>query len=64
MSWVAVDGYTAATMLGISAQDGYANMPDAFTWSNAFFGLVPGSIGETSTCCNFGRFSHSFFSPK
>ena len=24
-------------------------MPDAFTWSNAFFGLVPGSIGETST---------------
>ena len=49
MSWVAVGGYTAATMLGISAQDGYANMPDAFTWSNAFFGLVPGSIGETST---------------
>ena len=49
MSWVAVDGYTAATMLGISAQDGYANMPDAFTWSNAFFGFVPGSIGETST---------------
>lgn len=49
MSWVAVDGYTAATMLGISAQDGYANMPDAFTWNNAFFGLVPGSIGETST---------------
>ena len=49
MSWVAVDGFTAATMLGISAQDGYANMPDAFTWSNAFFGLVPGSIGETST---------------
>ena len=49
MSWVAVDGYTAATMLGISAQDGYANMPDAFTWSNAFFGLVPGSIGETSS---------------
>ena len=49
MSWVAVDGYTAATMLGISAQDGYSNMPDAFTWSNAFFGLVPGSIGETST---------------
>ncbi len=49
MSWVAVDGYTAATMLGISAQDGYANMPDAFTWSNAFLGLVPGSIGETST---------------
>ena len=49
MSWVAVDGYTAATMRGISAQDGYANMPDAFTWSNAFFGLVPGSIGETST---------------
>jgi len=49
MSWVAVDGYTAATMLGISAQDGYASMPDAYTWSNAFFGLVPGSIGETST---------------
>ena len=49
MSWVAVDGYTAATMLGISAQDGYASMPESFSWSNAFFGFVPGSIGETST---------------
>ena len=47
MSWVAVDGYTAATILGTAAQDGYQNL--AYTWNNAFLGFIPGSIGETST---------------
>ena len=49
MAWVDVVGYSAATMLVISAQVCYANMPYTFSWSNSFFGLVPGSIGETST---------------
>ena len=47
MSWVAVDGYTAATILGTAAQDGYQSL--AYTWNNAFLGFIPGSIGETST---------------
>ena len=46
MAWVAVDGYTAATMLGMSAQESYMNM--SYTWSDAFLGFIPGSIGETS----------------
>ena len=47
MSWVAVDGYTAATILGTAAQEGYQSL--AYTWNNAFLGFIPGSIGETST---------------
>ena len=46
MAWVAVDGYTSATMLGMSAQESYMNMP--YTWNDAFLGFIPGSIGETS----------------
>ncbi len=43
--WVAVDGYTRATALGnaaIGADYGIA-------WSQAFFGNIAGSMGETST---------------
>ena len=47
MSWVAVDGYTAATILGTAAQDGYQSL--TYSWNNAFLGFIPGSIGETST---------------
>ena len=39
MSWIAVDGYTAATMLGMSAQESYMNMP--YSWTDAFFGFIP-----------------------
>jgi Na+-transporting NADH:ubiquinone oxidoreductase subunit B len=46
MAWIAVDGYTAATMLGMSAQESYMNMP--YSWNEAFLGFIPGSIGETS----------------
>jgi Na+-transporting NADH:ubiquinone oxidoreductase subunit B len=44
--WVAVDGYTAATPLGQVALGG----PQAITanWHQAFWGFIPGSIGETS----------------
>lgn len=45
--WTAVDGFTGATPLGLVAADGM----DALTmsWSTAFFGLMQGSMGETST---------------
>ena len=45
--WYAVDGYTGATALGQAALGG-VNAID-FSWLNAFIGLIPGSIGETST---------------
>jgi Na+-transporting NADH:ubiquinone oxidoreductase subunit B len=43
--WVAVDGYTRATSLGTAALgEGYG-----VSWLDAFFGNIPGSLGETST---------------
>lgn len=52
--WVAVDGYTAATPLGIAAAGGVeAVMQSQVTWFDAFLGLIPGSIGETSTLAIF-----------
>ena len=47
--WTAVDGYTGATALGIAAAEGMAAVEAQFTWWEAFVGMVPGSIGETST---------------
>lgn len=43
--WVAVDGYTQATPLG-SLANGVAGY--GHTWWQAFAGLMPGSMGETS----------------
>jgi hypothetical protein len=49
--WVAVDGLTSATPLARLA----ASQPDQaladlpVTWNQAFFGIIPGSMGETST---------------
>lgn len=67
--WTAVDGYTGATALGAmgslasadagiglravtnSVADGGLGM----TWMQAFLGVIPGSMGETSTlACLFG----------
>jgi Na+-transporting NADH:ubiquinone oxidoreductase subunit B len=45
--WYAVDGYTGATALGQAALGGVGAID--FTWLQAFIGLIPGSIGETST---------------
>merc|ERR1711964_457070 len=48
--WVAVDGHTAATSLGLAAASGV----DAIVgWDilDAFYGLIPGSMGETSVLC-------------
>ena len=55
----AVDGFSGATALSILAPEGEkittALSNSGFTLSNLFFGLVPGSIGETSAlCCIIG----------
>ena len=56
--WTAVDGYTGATALGALATapvgSSLNNLVD-FSWWQAFLGLIPGSMGETSTlACLFG----------
>lgn len=49
-AWVAVDGYTGATMLSLAASGGIeAVTASGISWMDAFFGKVAGSIGETST---------------
>src|SRR5690554_1072870 len=66
--WVAVDGFSAATPLGALANadlatgmraitDTAAATPGALSisWTQAFLGLIPGSLGETSAlCCLIG----------
>ncbi len=44
--WVAVDGYTGATSLAQAAASGAQAV--SATWSESFWGLIPGSMGETS----------------
>lgn len=47
----AVDGFSGATILGITRVEGFTHAitEHAYSWSKAFFGVEPGSIGETST---------------
>lgn len=47
--WIAVDGYTGATALSIVASGGMDALTQTWTWTEAFLGSIPGSIGETST---------------
>ena len=48
--WTAVDGFAGATALSISAGGGVpALIEQGLSWSDAFLGLMHGSIGETST---------------
>ncbi|MDE0123155.1 MAG: NADH:ubiquinone reductase (Na(+)-transporting) subunit B [Bryobacterales bacterium] len=51
--WIAadtsVDGTSGATWLAQAAVDGPATFSAGVTWMDAFLGLVPGSMGETST---------------
>ncbi|MFN3986448.1 MAG: NADH:ubiquinone reductase (Na(+)-transporting) subunit B [Rhodocyclaceae bacterium] len=48
--WVAVDGFSHATPLGLGEVGGMAAIAESgLSWSQAFFGLMPGSLGETST---------------
>ncbi|MFZ4502908.1 MAG: NADH:ubiquinone reductase (Na(+)-transporting) subunit B [Methylovulum sp.] len=48
--WVAADGFTAATPLGLAANGGLDAVHAAsYTWAQTFFGFEPGCLGETST---------------
>lgn len=48
--WVPVDGYTGATALAVSASEGFqALAAQGVTWWDSFLGVIPGSMGETST---------------
>lgn len=47
--WVAADGYTGATALSMTFQEGMDTMTNSFSWWDAFIGYVPGSVGEVST---------------
>lgn len=52
--WVGVDGFTAATPLGLAASGGLDAVYAAdYGWFQTFFGFMPGSIGETSTLAIF-----------
>lgn len=52
-----IDGYSGATALAVAAATTVQGtvvqsiIDSGFTFKNLFFGLVPGSIGETSTLC-------------
>ncbi len=47
--WVAVDGVSKATPLGVAALEGMEGLTQAgYNLSDAFLGFIPGSIGETS----------------
>lgn len=48
--WTVVDGFTTATPLGNAAGGGVdAIVGSGVSWMNAFLGVIPGSVGETST---------------
>ena len=52
--WTAVDGFTGATPLGMAAEGGVELIIQSqITWFDSFIGLIPGSIGETSTLAIF-----------
>lgn len=44
--WIAADGFTGATALSQAATGGLQAI--TFSWQDAFFGMIPGSMGETS----------------
>src|SRR5690606_21170033 len=47
--WAAVDGFSGATALSVAAASGMEGLTAQISWSDAFFGFMQGSIGETST---------------
>lgn len=53
--WTAVDGISRATPLNHATEGGALAVATDTSWLDAFLGLVPGSMGETSTlACLFG----------
>ncbi|MGH1378378.1 MAG: NADH:ubiquinone reductase (Na(+)-transporting) subunit B [Alphaproteobacteria bacterium] len=52
--WTAVDGFSGATALSVSASKGFQELSyHGVTWMDAFIGTIQGSIGETSTIACF-----------
>ena len=51
--WTAVDGFSGATPLGMSAISGMGDLAANVSWLDAFFGNIQGSVGETSTLAIF-----------
>lgn len=47
--WIDIDGFSGATVLGDAANGIYAAGKGMYSFSEMFFGVIPGSIGETST---------------
>ncbi|MBU2645716.1 NADH:ubiquinone reductase (Na(+)-transporting) subunit B [bacterium] len=47
--WIAVDGFSGATPLSVGSAGGQAAIEKAVSWTDAFLGMIPGSMGETST---------------
>lgn len=47
--WVAADGYTGATALSVAFQNGMNQLTSSVSWWDAFWGFIPGSVGEVST---------------
>jgi len=53
--WTAVDGFSGATPLSTAATGGLEALEKSVTWFDAFVGVIPGSMGETSAlACLFG----------
>jgi Na+-transporting NADH:ubiquinone oxidoreductase subunit B len=54
--WTPVDGFSGATALSVTASDGYQQLAaNGMTWMDSFFGIIQGSIGETSAlACMIG----------
>ncbi|NKB67007.1 MAG: NADH:ubiquinone reductase (Na(+)-transporting) subunit B [Candidatus Latescibacteria bacterium] len=46
--WVAADGFTRATPLGLVPAEGMPALTESMTMMDAFWGTIPGSMGETS----------------
>ena len=47
--WIAVDGFSSATSLSLAQQGGTDLVMDYMSWTDAFLGFIPGSVGEVST---------------
>ena len=52
--WTAVDGFAGATTLSVVSASGMQALTEqGLSWTDAFLGFMPGSIGETSTLAIF-----------
>ncbi len=48
-AYIPIDGVTSATPLALAASGGLTELGAALSWSQAFWGAIPGAPGETST---------------